>query len=113
MAEDLEPGRPKPNFRCLIITGPQGDPGNTGVSIPGEVLQDVYDIAVNSVDFGSGFLSTEEVGNLRILGKAIGAEYFDYQNDRCLRCGHENSRHYRGDNYCGAGCDCQEFVRPA
>lgn len=91
---------------------------------------DVYDIAVGSMDFGSGFLSTEEVGNLRALGEAIGAKRFDYQNDKCLRCGHEYIWHdgLEPESCRGAGptptqprrvgdpireCPCTGFVRPA
>lgn len=48
----------------------------------GHALQDVYDIATNSLDFGSGFLSTEELENLRILGKAIGAPPLHYAECR-------------------------------
>jgi len=82
-------------------------------------LQDVYDIAVNSMDFGSGFLSTEEVGNLRKLGHAIDAENFDYQHDKCMFCGHEHQNHYTYDTYGGAPqctgsyktCSCLAYVR--
>jgi hypothetical protein len=73
-------------------------------------VMDVYDIAVNSMDFGSGFLSTEEVGNLRALGEAIGAQRFDYQHDKCLRCGGDYG-HHGGQKRTRHGCT--GFVRPA
>lgn len=61
------------------MKGPIDTAGAKGMEVPAEALQDVYDIAVNSMDFGSGFLSTEEVQHLRQLGKAIGAEPLHYQ----------------------------------
>lgn len=80
--EETEPPRPEPGFRVYVER-------NTEKANVTHAVMDVYDIAVNSMDFGSGFLSTEEVGNLRILGEAIGAKRFDYQHDKCLRCGCE------------------------
>lgn len=70
----MEPGRPEADFGVYFTYG-------TGSRFPmnGHVLQDVYDIAVNSMDFGSGFLSTEEVANLRILGRFIDAEPLHYK----------------------------------
>ena len=72
----LEPGRPACDFSVVIV-----QPKYNGMThfVPAESLQDVYDIAINSMDFGSGFLSTEEVRNLRILGRAIGAEPLHYK----------------------------------
>lgn len=83
---EVEPQRPNPNFRIYV------ESSICTVDVTHAVM-DVYDIAVNSMDLGSGFLSTEEVGNLRILGDAIGAERFDYQHDKCLRCGHDYEQH--------------------
>lgn len=80
---ELEPGRPEPGF-SVHITRPISEAVSShyeGDDLA-RALQDVYDIAINSMDFGSGFLSTEEVHNLRLLGRAIGAEPFHYQ------CGH-------------------------
>jgi len=75
----LEEGRPLPDFAVTIEHDvPLGTVGQHLAL----ALQDVYDIAVNSMDFGSGFLSTEEIQNLRILGKAIGAEPLHYKCDR-------------------------------
>jgi hypothetical protein len=124
--DELEPPRPKPDdFRVYVQRG------SDSVDVTHAVM-DVYDIAVGSMDFGSGFLSTEEVGNLRALGKSIGAESFDYQHDKCLRCGHDYERHYRAHSLlfqvasgtsdeCDAlgftptrepVCSCAAFIRP-
>lgn len=81
-----EPPRPEPDFRVYV----QRETATVDIT---HAVMDVYDIAVNSMDFGSGFLSTEEVGNLRTLGAAIGAQRFDYQHDKCLRCGEDYDRH--------------------
>lgn len=104
--DELESARLKPDFRVYV------QHGMSTVDVTHAVM-DVYDIAVNSMDFGSGFLSTEEVGNLRVLGEAIGAERFDYQHDKCLRCGHDYEHHYARKNNCGiTGCSCVGFIRP-
>jgi hypothetical protein len=42
--------------------------------IPDEVARHVFDIAVNSMDFGSGFLDDEEVTALRAYAEAIGVD---------------------------------------
>lgn len=121
--DEIEESRPIPSYRVLV----HHDNG-TEIDVTNAVI-DVYDIAVGSMDFGSGFLSSDEVGNLRALGKAIGAQRFDYQHDRCLRCGHEYRDHPTINKECcfGAewpitysvpsittkrvgGCDCPGFV---
>jgi hypothetical protein len=100
----LEPARTEPDFRVYLQRGSET------IDVTHAVM-DVYDIAVGSMDFGSGFLSTEEVGNLRALGKAIGAERFDYQHDKCLRCGDDYERHYGSDKHCAVrGCSCVGFT---
>lgn len=112
MSDDLEPPRPEPDFRVFVVR-----PTNAITTDVTHAVMDVYDIAVNSLDFGSGFLSTEEVGNLRALGKAIGAERFDYQHDKCLRCGHDHARHWGVAGQCGSHspeeCSCDAFIRSA
>ena len=112
MSDELEPPRPDPDFRVYVDSVHYDAP----IDVTHAVM-DVYDIAVNSMDFGSGFLSTEEVGKLRTLGKAIGAQRFDYQHDKCLRCGHDYERHISGysgnPRSCGfSRCRCAEFIRP-
>ena len=110
--EAQEAPREEPGFRIYV----ERDGDRTDVT---HAVMDVYDIAAGSMDFGSGFLSTEEVGNLRTLGKAIGADHFDYQHDKCLRCGHDYERHYsRAPHECFArlsrsegGCPCKYFIR--
>lgn len=68
-----EPGRPEVDFDVIIRSHNGFDN-----QLSGEALQDVYDIAVNSMDFGSGFLDTEQLGHLRQLGLAIGAPPLHY-----------------------------------
>lgn len=58
-----------------------------------EAVRVAYDVAIQSMDFGSGFLSTEEVAGLRTLARAIGADMPPYQHDRCASCGHDRERH--------------------
>jgi hypothetical protein len=101
-----EPPRVDPEFRVYV------ERGAARIDVTHAVM-DVYDIAVSSMDFGSGFLSTEEVGYLRSLGEAIGAERFDYQHDRCLRCGHDYERHNPAVRCFVKDCLCGGFVRPA
>jgi len=111
-----ETPRPDPGFRIYVHRSVQGTSRDV-IDITHAVM-DIYDIAVNSMDFGSGFLSTEEVGNLRKLGEAIGAKRFDYQHDKCLRCGHDYQDHYWdewGDkaHHCAEqNCVCTGYARP-
>lgn len=103
--EAVEPPRPLPDFGIYVapFNGPAID-----ITL---AVMDVYDIAINSMDFGSGFLSTEEVGHIRALGRAIGAEHFDYQSDKCLVCGHLKGSHYSTRKNCARiGCDCKGFI---
>lgn len=101
---ELEPPRSEPDFRVYVQRG-------LDMADVTHAVMDVYDIAINSMDFGSGFLSTEEVGNLRALGKAIGAERFDYQYDKCLRCGERYHRHLGyGKGHTRPGCS--GYIRP-
>lgn len=123
-----EAPRPDPGF-SVYVHHHNGETINVT-----DAVMDVYDIAINSMDFGSGFLSTEEVGNLRALGEAIRAQRFDYQHDKCLRCGHDYERHapeyvdgvmvaqpcrhfHYGANYvyidpAEQPCSCLGYVRP-
>lgn len=39
----------------------------------------MFDVIVGSLDYGSGFLSTEEITELRRVGAAMGAEPLHYQ----------------------------------
>jgi hypothetical protein len=103
--------RPDPGFRIYV----ESEGERTDVT---DAVMDVYDIAVGSMDFGSGFLSTEEVGNIRVLGKVIGAGHFDYQHDKCFRCGHELEKHSVATYKCWTceyshdpNDDCKGFVR--
>lgn len=109
----LEPARPEPDFRVFVHREWVDGTGWTVSADVTHAVMDVYDIAINSMDFGSGFLSTEEVGNLRTLGKAIGADRFDYQHDKCLRCGHQYNQHYKTKKNCRSiKCSCTGFISP-
>ena len=43
-------------------------------SIPHDVAQVVFDVAVGSLDFGSGFLDNDEITALRAFAEAIGVD---------------------------------------
>lgn len=43
-------------------------------TIPTEHLRAVFDIAVHSLDFGSGFLDTDEVNHLRAVAESLGVD---------------------------------------
>lgn len=59
-----------------------------------EAVISCYDRLLSSMDFGSGFLSTEEIAHLKQIGKAIGAEPFYADSDMC-HCGHTHGNHYK------------------
>lgn len=44
------------------------------MEIPKEVLQIVFDTAIQSMEFGSGFLDDEEVGGLRACAVILGVD---------------------------------------
>lgn len=68
--DEMEPPRPEPDFRVFV------ERGGLKIDVTFAVI-DVWDVAHNSLDFGSGFLSTEECNHLRDLGVAIGADVSD------------------------------------
>lgn len=45
-----------------------------GVTVDRTALQSVFDTAVHSLDFGSGFLDDEEVRHLRAIAVALGVD---------------------------------------
>lgn len=47
------------------------------VAVPREMLQALLDVAVNSMDFGSGFLDDEEVDALRAVAVLLGVDPMD------------------------------------
>ena len=47
------------------------------MKIPDETLRAVFDIAVESMDFGSGYLDDDEVNHLRAYAVAIGVDPWD------------------------------------
>ncbi len=68
-----------------------GSVADTKITVPFEALQVVFDTAVTSMDFGSGFLDTEEVNALREIAKILGVplvvatpeDYWDMFYDDC------------------------------
>jgi hypothetical protein len=77
------------------------------ISLPKETLQLYYDLLVGSMDYGSGFWSTEEVEEIRKLGillKVPNAMY--YKHDRCRHCEHEYSYHPSGPDAVGVTIIC-------
>jgi len=44
------------------------------VTVDRTMLQIVFDVAVNSLDFGSGFLDDEEVTGLRAIAESLGVD---------------------------------------
>lgn len=70
--DDGEPARPDPGFRVYV----ERDGDRIDVT---HAVMDVFDVAHNSLDFGSGFLSTEQCIHLRQLGLAIGADVSDIE----------------------------------
>lgn len=95
---NVEPLRPAPDFRVYV------ERGKYRADVTDAVI-DAYDVAVGSLDFGSGFLSTEQVDNLRHLGNAIGAEPFNYATDAC-RCGHQFNWHHGHRGCASMKCRC-------
>lgn len=47
---------------------------NGRVTVDRTTLQIVFDVAVNSLDFGSGFLDDEEVAALRTIAESLGVD---------------------------------------
>jgi hypothetical protein len=58
-------------------------------TIDREVLKIVFDVAVNSLDFGSGFLDDEEVTALRSVAVVLGVDPMTATPDM-FKCKYEN-----------------------
>jgi hypothetical protein len=81
------------------------DDGNTWDITEG--VQILYDLLGASMDYGSGFLDTNEVAKIRGLGMACGFKPLSpYAGDACVGCGHERQSH----NTYGAGTGCFKRV---
>jgi hypothetical protein len=61
-----------------------------------EVLRALFDIAVSSMDFGSGFLDDEEVARLREVAELLGVDPMAAtpENFRCKYRGHHEATPY-------------------
>lgn len=64
--------------------------------IDDEVLRALFDVAVSSVDFGSGFLDDEEVACLRRAAEILGVDPMVATPDtfKCKYRGHHNAEPY-------------------
>lgn len=64
------------------------------IQIHRSILQITFDTAVNSMDFGSGFLDEEEIEALRAVAVALGVDpkVATPRNRRCPLYGHEWAR---------------------
>ena len=69
-----------------------------------EAVQIMYDTVAQSLDFGSGFLDTEEVLQMERLGVLAGFEPLEYPGSKCKACGHTRDQHrtYKGMGHCWA-----------
>lgn len=64
-----------------------------------EAVQIVYDAMLASMDFGSGFLDTQEIEALRAMAAAAGWAPVEYGLDECATCGHRRDSHPSGRCY--------------
>lgn len=71
------------------------------------LVQTAYDTAVGSMNFNSGFLSTEKADELKMLARFMGFDVVNYSKDVCATCGHAYERHrsYKGVSSCWASPD--------
>lgn len=58
-----------------------------------ENLRVMYDAIVGSMDWGSGFLDSEEASAISRVGEVCGFELSNYDKDECANCGHVFERH--------------------
>lgn len=55
----------------------------------------LYDAATSSMNWGSGFLDTDEVDSIRRIGRRMGYSDVPYQHDKCVHCGHDREKHHK------------------
>ena len=58
-----------------------------------EGVQVCYDAATSSMDWGSGFLASDEIRAIQTLAIACGFDVEEYSFTECSGCGHEQSWH--------------------
>ncbi len=81
-----------------------------------ELLKSVFDIAVGSLDFGSGFLDNDQVDDLREIAVLLGVDPVDATpgEHRARYCtGHDWQQHgqpYRNGNIAWKCAVCRSFV---
>ena len=100
------------------------------LEIEADVLRCVFDAAVNSLDFGSGFLDDEEVEALRAIAGALGIDpmtgtpekfkckygvphepsWWNMRAGTCMRCGRKV---FVGDEAIAAAADAAQAVKNA
>ena len=57
-------------------------------------LATLYDVAVGSMDWGSGMLDNDEVAQVRKIARLMGYADVEYQHDKCSACGHDREQHH-------------------
>lgn len=72
-----------------------------------EAVQIVYDALIGSMDYGSGFLDTNEKRAMRRLADIAGFSPPEFEDDGCYDCGHERQWHYSD------GCHISVVTREA
>jgi hypothetical protein len=79
-----------------------------------EAVTKLYDLMVDSMDWGSGFLDAEDVAHIRAVQDACGFEFRTYQQDKCDTCRHPRQYHRHdvpGDTHCWQqDCSCTAFL---
>lgn len=79
------------------------------ITLPKPLLQAVFDIAIGSMDFGSGFLDDEEQEHLRALAVALGVDPM-VATQRNYLCKYRGSHEWRRQDYSDARVciDCKK-----
>lgn len=91
-----------------------------GVAVPRKVLQDLFDIVLNSMDFGSGFLEGEQQDAVRAVAVILGVDptIATQHKDRCAFRGSHAWGPWRAATYDAVGSrvyrtcgDCQNMQK--
>jgi hypothetical protein len=82
------------------------------ITVPRETLQALFDIAVNSLDFGSGFLDFEDAEHLRSVAALLGVDPMNGTPWNVRRHYPHAAKPYDGlSSYMSDKCSiCQEVV---
>jgi hypothetical protein len=84
-----------------------------------ESVEAVYELVVNSMDWGSGFFDKDDVWHIRKVQQACGFRFVRADTDECVNCSHTGAEHGKGVCYHDAtytpnyeriyACECTEF----